>query len=485
MDSESNSDVSDVSDSENELEVSLQSNASQRSKRSMWNSTQFLNKSMVSNTPSFYSTSNCTLPMRQRNYATSTQSLNMIHNNSFDSAFRQKSKRIHTADTRNDIFSLNKSSYASSSLSLRSNQNHRNQLSQSIISERIGAPSSSLANSMMNLNTSGPQINGKDLRCASRNSMYDIPDDFESGITHLSIGSKNVAYKNQTKLFGAVDSRLRNPILMPSRLSMTMQENHLPSHQSSWLAGGYWNNAGTSPQKKASMMSTNHYVRAEPAPSIVSRTGDVFPMMSRTSSQSSGFESMKNSSTNNNSRENSLCDDTEMDRTFCEPTQLSHSSKHLTSNKLIKPQPQKFTNFSFLRDNDCGRPRSTISINHDRPMFGNIETNNEFGCQAQTPTPSLVHSQRSAPIMLGGNNAFDTFQLNQQLPPASPAPFSNYTNAGSRTITPNDEFFSSSMSSFNEFNKDLSSYTSKDPSFRRPNQFQRGSLIKMDALADD
>lgn len=445
MDSESNSDMSDVSDTESDLDLSLQSNTSQRSKRSAWNSTQILNKSMVSNAPSVYSTKK-QLSMRQRHYAASTHSLNRTHmpinqhNRSFESAFQPNN---HLNETRSDIFNLNKrSAFAASSMSLRSNLDQQHQMNQSRLA-------TNMTKSFTNLDCSASQVNfgtesnlGKSLRCSSRNSMYDVPDDFESGITQLSIsgiGKRRSDYQNKTRAFGGSEMHLTKPILSPSRLN----DNHLPSNQSSWLAGGFWNNSN-SPQKKCSMSPMKWH--AEQAPSAIAKSNEVFPIISRTSSQSSGFESMKNASVNNNSRENSLCGDVDINRTFsfCEPAMMAQTTKH-----LIKPQPQKFMN--MMNGSHFGSSST-------------FENNREVSCF--TPTPSTVFSQKSM-----HSNPFDTLSLHQQLP-LSPAPFSpGLTN--NQTMTPNHSFFAPNTTNYSDFNKDF-------PLFQRQPPFQRGSLIKLD-----
>ena len=73
--------------------------------------------------------------------------------------------------------------------------------------------------------------------------------------------------------------RYSNSIVSPPRL------NSIAGPEASWVAGGYWSN---SPRKQ----------NVEPIA--------VYPVLSRTSSQSSGFES-QNFPSEKNSRENSIC----------------------------------------------------------------------------------------------------------------------------------------------------------------------------------
>lgn len=312
IDSEINSDVSDESDAESELNTSLRSNMSSFSKRSTWNETKVLNSTIASKAPSLYSVNS----LRQRPYGVSTQSIASTQpmsdmNASF--ASEQGFYRDSQLDlTRDRLNASNRSFISSKSPDLFGRQHCTSALSHT-----------SLNKTFTNADTS--------FRSSSRNSFYDIPNDFESGITQLSIsgaGGNHFNYKKQTNsVFGSSDPfrdslRHRKTVLSPSRLSLN--DSHHSVNQSSWLAGGFWNS--TSPHKKNPHHS-NESIRPEQR--IASK--EMFPIISRTSSKSSGFES----------RENSLCDDTEMDRTFLtyEPKTLIQSAT--TPNGLIKPQPQK------------------------------------------------------------------------------------------------------------------------------------------------
>lgn len=394
LDSESNSDISD-SDVESELDTSLRSNSSAGTNH--WNKTHILNSTIASSAASI--ASNASL-IRQRPFTASTQSLCSLRappnkNTSFGSV--REFKRCNQME--NDKF--NQSAFVTSS----QNQLNRSQY----------IPSQNYADTEATL------------RCMSRNSLYDVPDDFESGITQLSIsgiGGRHVNYRKQTRIFGSSDrirDSLQKSVLAPSRLNA----NEHAHHQSSWLAGGYWNN--TSPQKRCNSQMN----RTEQ--SVVTKAFDVFPMISRTSSHSSGFESMRNST---NSRENSLCDDNEADRTFlfCEPAEPV----------LLKPQPKRSTIHStFSPVNGI----NSLSIETDQTAL--------FRSIASSPS---VQSQKSLHSLTLPTSNF----LRQ-----TPVSFSNFTN--NSTIANHEQM------------KSVGNLFSKEPVMP---PFQRGSLIKLNMTTD-
>lgn len=421
LESESNSDVSE-SEAESELETSLRSTSSTGSGRRFgWNKTQILNSTISSNSPSIISNGGA---LRQRPFTASTQSLSNFHSatNKINTSFGSECnfKRTNPTDIPHSKFIANQSAFEPPS---QQNQLNRSQF-------RSQPQHQSDADTELTL------------RCMSRNSLYDIPDDFESGITQLSIsgiGGGHRNYRKQTRIFGSSDrirESLQKSVLAPARFNG--QENmQLHANQSSWLAGGYWNNS-TSPQKRSvSQMSQHH-----PEPSLATRTSyDVFPMMSRTSSHSSGFESMRNSTTNN-SRENSLCGEVDNDRTFlfCEPQQM-----------VVKPQPQKSTIASGF---GAVNGMNALSIDNDpAAMFRSIAT----------PSASSVQSHN--------------FNLPGPMPTRKTAdswiPFSQQ----SRTSLPSR---SPSIASHEQLNSLNNAFSNDLP--MRP--YQRGSLIKLNTTND-
>lgn len=163
-------------------------------------------------------------------------------------------------------------------------------------------------------------------------TLYDVPDEFQSGITQLNISGTrlppNKVSANEQLLKGLPScggaapryvslgeltrSTIRpQSIIGPARLRApsTIHEsatatNSISPARSSWLAGGYWNSQ-VSPQKRGNC-STFISARVDMpiAVSTVDRVNAAavqFPFISRTSSQSSGFESR-----DNDSRESSL-----------------------------------------------------------------------------------------------------------------------------------------------------------------------------------
>lgn len=410
IDSEIQSDVSDDSDVESELNTSLRSNMSSFSKRSAWNETKVLNSTLSTKAPSLYSANS----MRQRPYGISTQSIVSMKpptdmNNSFASerSFHRSSQLDLTRDRLN---ASQRSFLASQSPDIFNGRQCPSAMSFHSLNRTFGNGAESL-------------------RSPSRSSMYDIPNDFESGITRLNIsGDRRLSAQKQSRVFGSSDAfgdalRHRNTVLSPSRLSLN--EMHHPGNQSSWLAGGFWNS--TSPQKKFPHHTNNCKIDQHTATKE-------YPIMSRASSKSSGFES----------RENSLCDDSEMERTFLfsEPAALTQSAKMPAD--LIKPQPQKpMSLFNGLNGGSYQQPASPVSfISTPTPdPFGNSFSNGQ-----------KMHFSTMS-------RSFDQFSLKQQ---RHTDPFQN----------PNDNLssnqFTLTLNKFNRINKDSPMPT-----------FQRGSLINI------
>lgn len=404
LDSEVNSDVSDDSEVESELNSSLRSNLSSFSKRSLWNETKVLNSTLSMKTPSVYSMNS----LRQRPITS-----------------------IKTSEIGSSL-NLNRSFHRGSQLDLTQDRLNTSQRSL-IVSQTPDIFNGRQCPSAMSFNSLNKTFNStaNSIRSPSRNSMYDIPNDFESGITRLSISElngRNTDAKKQSHVFGSTDGfgeamRQRKTVLSPSRLSLN--EIHQPGNQSSWLAGGYWNS--TSPQKKFPH-HVNNYKTDQ-----FSTAKDVYPIISRASSKSSGFES----------RENSLCDDTEIERTFVfsEPSALTHSAK--MTNELIKPQAQKPINqFIGMNGGNYYQPSTPISF-------------------ASTPVPDLLehsfgNSSKISPNLSMISHSFDRFSLKP-----------NHIDG----LKSNQ--FELTLNNINRIKKDLPMST-----------FQRGSLIKLHESAN-
>ncbi|XP_031626519.1 uncharacterized protein LOC116342869 [Contarinia nasturtii] len=407
IDSDMNSDYSDESETESLLNTSMRSDISTASKRSMWNETRVLNSTIASKTPSIYSTNS----LRRRSYGLSTQSI---------ATTRTAASDINTS------FGSERGFYRGSQMDLTRDRLHTSQRSfisakSPVLCNRSQCPS---AMSLQSLNKTYFNAVEPNPRSASRNSFYDVPNDFESGITHLSIsGGKHFNSQMPSRTSGSWDlvgDTLRNKkaILSPSRLSLN--ETHHSVNQS-WLAGGYWNS--TSPQKKSTHPTNEYKVEQRPA------AKEIFPMMSRASSKSSGFES----------RENSLCDDSEVERTFivAEPTSMTHTTK--LNNGLIKPQPQKPDSYQ----QPVAFPPSSTSSD----VFAN--PNNK-------KSPNFKILSRS----------FSQFSLQQ---PQTPSHFQD-----DNSMLSSSQSFSSNLNQFNTANKDLPI-----------TKYQRGSLIKLHDHAMD
>lgn len=417
IDSELNSDASDDSEVESEINSSLRSNMSSFSKRSAWNDTKVLNSTLSSKSPSLYSTNS----LRQRSFGMSNQSI-------------ASSK---PATDINSSFLTNRSFRHGSQLDLTRERLNASQRS-FIVSQSPDIFSGRQCPSAMSFHSLNKTFNtGADsLRSPSRSSMYDIPNDFESGITRLSISGMNARHVNsqkQSHVFGSSDPFgdamcHRKAILSPSRLSLN--EIHQPVNQSSWLAGGFWNS--TSPQKKLA-----HHVNHCKVDQQIT-TKEVYPVMSRASSKSSGFES----------RENSLCDDSEMERTFLfsEPTSLTQSAK--MPNELIRPQAQKpMSLFNGMNGGMYQKPATPVSFNSTHDPFQNASN------ESHKTSPNLSMMSRS----------FDQFSLKQP----RQNQFQNHNDH-----LKSDQF-EVTLNQFNRFNKGMTMPT-----------FQQGSLIKLHESAN-
>lgn len=408
---EMGSDVSDDSEAESELDSSLRSNVSSVSKRSIWNETRVLNSTIASKPPSVYSINS---NLRQRSFGVSTQSLastKQMSDLNFSLGSEHNFYKNSQMDLTRDRFNASNRSYVGQSPSMFSSKQ---------------SPSMTSLNSLNQTFT--------DVRSPSRNSFYGVPQNFESGITQLNISGVSDKHFNSQKAnrtFGSTDlfgesMRHRKSVLSPSRLSLN--ESHAPVNQSSWLAGGYWNS--TSPQKKSQLHSADFGQCIAPK--------DVFPMISRASSKSSGFES----------RENSLCDDTEVDRTFLfsEPSSLTQAAK--TTNGLIKPLPQKPMTFK------------PVTESYSMPV-------SFTPTPVQTPDPftnSSLELEKTSPNFSMLSRTFSQFSL--QHPTQHP------------TLQP-------SASQFHEHNNILNSNPLSSKQSNRINtdlpihSFQRGNLIKL------
>ncbi|XP_055317777.1 uncharacterized protein LOC129576561 [Sitodiplosis mosellana] len=419
IDSEMNSDVSDDSEAESELNSSLRSNMSSASKRSLWNETRVLNSTIASKAPSHYSTNS----MRQRSYGISSQSIASTKPASPEMNTSFGSERFY----KGSQFDLTRDKFNGSQRSLMAAQSQ---------SDIFGRQQCTSAISFHALNKTFTNVDPS-VRSSSRNSFYDIPNDFESGITQLSIsGAKHSQAKNHSRVFGSTDLlsdalRHRKSVLSPSRLSLN--EAHHPVNQSSWLAGGYWNS--TSPQKKST---------APPPSSLYgfdtcTMPKEAFPAISRASSKSSGFES----------RENSLCDDTEVERTFLFPEPTSLATK--ANNGLIKPKPHKPMSLVNRFSGDHSR-QSASCIPAPTP---DVFTNNSIG-EIENSLPNFSMLSRSF-------GRFTLQQPAQQQPLPQPSHFQHHNN-----VLKSDQSITSTLNQFARHNRDLPMRT-----------FQRGSLIKL------
>lgn len=380
---------------ESELNTSLRSNMSSFGKRS-WNETRLHNSTLSSESPSLYSHS---LSSR-RPYAASTQSIASLKQHQPPAAM----------NAMNTTFAPDRTFHGGFATQMDVPTNRLNS-SQTSFNQSDMFPERHCSSRLSFHSMSKTFTNGVDpLRSPSCNSMYDIPNDFESGITRLNIsglGNKLYSMKKPAHVFGSSDAfgdalRHRQSVLTPSRLSLNDPHHSLnQSSSSSWLAGGFWNS--TSPQKKVSH-HVNHFQ--------ADATRDMhMPIISRASSKSSGFES----------RENSLCDDTEIDRTFIfpEPASLTQSAK--ATNGLIKPQPQKLAAYPNGTHGNWNQ-RANNSANQNERPWSNYSmlsrSMSQFSLQPQSPqqpnSPFQNHIDHDS--MKSDRFSLNLNQLNQNTP---------------------------------------------------------------------
>lgn len=318
--SDFNSDISDDSDVETELNSSQQSAYSARSVRSK-KSSNFINKSLnASNhsiSPSAFSN------VSSNNFRTSSNiSLNRLPQHDLNRTYTKRSDFSWDTPFNGPAENrFNSQQSCVSGFTSISRPDHERSLRRSFPTD----PSQSAF--MASPNTNGATSPALDTsfhsRCSSRNSCYDVPDDFQSGITQLSIGStrKQLQYVRAANpsLFDLAirnvpppsNLRQRRHLVQPSKLNFADNRPRLAGHQTSWVAGGYFNQS-ISPQKR-------HVFNVEEP--VYAHANKITPIISRTSSQSSGFESQNGSLKNgheNHSNESSIGDEIDHESVFSE-----------------------------------------------------------------------------------------------------------------------------------------------------------------------
>lgn len=352
LQSDMNSDVSDESDVETEINMSQQSvfsNRSVRSKKSSKLMHNSLNNSNNSISPSAFSN------FSSNGFTTSsTMSLNHLPQHELNRTYTKSNHGLwevpHSSGMAENTFNSQQSCASGYTSVSRSQHEQR---------YRRSFPNDTSQNGFMASTGLGdvtsPHIDTSfHSRCSSRNSCYDIPEDFQSGITQLSIGStrKQLQYvkKVNPSLFdltmrdvpSSFELRQRQRLVQPSKLNFTDNRTRLPGHQTSWVAGGYWNQS-ISPQKR-------HVFNVE-QPAFGPRS-KIIPMVSRTSSQSSGFESQNGSLKNgheNHSNDSSISD--EIDRTSI-----------YSETPYVPNQSNRNHNWQYLKAPEIARSMSNMEM---------------------------------------------------------------------------------------------------------------------------
>lgn len=235
------------------------------------------------------------------------------------------------------------------------------------------------------------------LRCSSMfglNSSFRIPDDCQTKLTDLNISGTRRRTNNTINCSSPTPSlismnRCRSQLLLtPARLNFNGHSPlTAPVTQTSWVAGGFFGKNSMSPQK-----------RQQQPQSVL-----LHPILSRTSSQSSGFESQASSAQNGNpngSRESSIAGDVVSN--FSEPTLIADSASQMGINcdansmfasALPRPKPflpvpnqsqfidsasckpESFTNYStFPWTNHTGNNNLTSPSLSSQPVYHQFGT---------------------------------------------------------------------------------------------------------------
>lgn len=407
--SECNSDMSDESDVEDDLNASIRStgsNFSLHSRKSLRSNNTTLSNSVRSCSPSVFSPS-----LNRKQLSSSVYSLNHFGQQQEMNSFGQLNKVNQNPDIRGSVFGSTQSIYSALSghvsprpFGAYENRNANYTDTQSAL---YGSPTSTIYSAK----TQKP-FEETDIRCSSRNSCQNIPDDFESGITQLNISGLTEKHFNDSNNFNGLNIRRtassgftsslrqRKQILVPSRLNYndSSQMRPVPVNQTSWLAGGYWNS--TSPQKKINQL--------HPQQPIFTQSKEVFPIISRTSSQSSGFESQASSIKNgheNNSRENSICNevaDAERDSMFPEPSILAQSTKiggGLGFQRNLFDRKQNDNNFHKISSQRFTlNDRFSPTIQRNEPAFSVKDTLTAANIQKSLSLDSSNMQKTSSPF---------------------------------------------------------------------------------------
>lgn len=260
-------------------------------------------------------------------------------------------------------------------------------------------------------------------RCSSMlglNSSFRIPDDCQNKLTDLNISG--ISYRNNNRMTCPSPtpsiislSRHRSQLLTPSRLNFNGHATlTAPATQTSWVAGGYFvHKNNMSPQK------------------LHQPTVPLHPVLSRTSSHSSGFESQASSAHNghaNGSRESSIAGDVVSN--FSEPTLFADSASQMgidaaNTNSMFnsrtallqrpKPffplfngnqssaefKPESLTNYSMLPWTSPTSP--TVNKNLSSMHLSSQPVYHQFGTHRQSfyNSDSSLFSHRSPSIRRG------------------------------------------------------------------------------------
>lgn len=306
-----------------------------------------------------------------------------------------RSRIYDSSSALNNAFGSVKSSSTSPLKSAPSWMSSANNLNHSFRSEYQRAPSYQQSNQdLFNQHTDrqyffpNEAIN-ETMRCSSmiglNNASFRIPDDCQNKLTDLNISGLRHRNRNTITCSSPTPSiislnRCRSQLLTPARLSFNGHSSlTAPVTKTSWVAGGFFvKNNNMSPQK-----------RQQP------QTLLLHPILSRTSSQSSGFESQASSAHNGNangSRESSIAGDAVSN--FSEPTLIADSASQMgidgCTNSMFAtalPRPKPF--FPLLNH----KPSTFIETASWKPESFTNHSTYSWPNQRLPSTPQPVYHQ--------------------------------------------------------------------------------------------
>lgn len=380
-----NSDVSEESEDELDVSASSQHSFQQRNRSTRPLSPKTLHNTSLDSTRSFTSS-------LLRDQMGSTMNL---MNKSFDDSFM-----LNRSGAANNVYGSQASIFDDCQSSVSTFRPCMLRSQESLYSPKMMHPANNTSTkrftSMENVGNGGENI---------------FSNDFQIGINGLNISGRPVERpqpsfmpQQRQRLMASSPSissaqlRQRKQVISPSRFNFnTTVPPQQPLTQASWVAGGYWNS--TSPQKKC--------------PPVLP-TIDLMPIVSRTSSQSSGFESRASSVVNGGTgssgadSEGSICGDA-AESVFSESMQQSSQYGRGRPLNFTKTARTLFDTQSMIPMTPTISSRDSTAFNQTLAAMPTVY--HQFGTQRAPPSPppSFVSSASHR----GGGGAQSAFTFNK------------------------------------------------------------------------